>query len=151
MDYLALKAEIGLSAYEGMTNDQIVAALNASTIPTAVDIQISALEGFLLLQGLIPVLETYIDAGTDAGALASAKTLARLVSSARLDIIQTAVAAVMSVFASLVAALANAEPPVISQAQHDEVLSLAAGTISRAQQLIGMTVNVGHIQTARAQ
>lgn len=149
MDYQALNTEIGLPAYVGMSDEQIVTALNASTIAVTNDIQINDLEGLLLLQKLLPELEDYALTGADAAGISAAKALTGLVSSTRLTIVQTSVPQVMTVFTGFVGDLLDAGQ--LTQDQHDEVLGLAVGTISRAQQLLGHSVTVGNIQTARAQ
>lgn len=139
-DYGALKAEIALPAYAGMTDAQISASISANTIPVTIDISIDDLEGYLLLEQLLPELEAYPASTTatdDAtiAAVKAAKALSGLVSSTRLTIVQSSDPTQYAVFKSFVDALLAAPTPQLTQIQHDTVLGMAAGTTSRGAQI----------------
>ena len=54
-DYAALKAAL-TTTYSGQTDAQIVAALNAATVPQAVDVSTQAVLNYLGVNGLLPTV-----------------------------------------------------------------------------------------------
>ena len=58
-NYAALKTALASSTYSGMTDAQIVSALNAATVPIAVDVPTQSVVNYLALNGLLPTVHSW--------------------------------------------------------------------------------------------
>jgi hypothetical protein len=81
-NYAALKAAMATGgAYAGMTDAQVLAAVNAASVPVSVDVQMSAVLDYLALNGLLPTVRGWANtAPTPASGLTAAQSQAAVVS-----------------------------------------------------------------------
>lgn len=154
MDYAALKAEIGLPAYAGMSHAEIAAALNARTIAARVDVGDADLRDVLLLAGIWGRLALLSRLPPSANALTSPTTQDGIVARV-IDLVTIAErglrlsrAGVRNRFAALLTAMV-ADGTITASARTD-LLAPMAVTISRAEELNLPPVSAGDVATARA-
>src|SRR4051812_27833777 len=91
-DYAAIKTEIALPAYNGMTDAQIVGALNGPTIMVAVDVSVGAIEKYLRLRGLMRAINQFANnppAGADPVAVDVAFEILGLILSPNIQKLET--------------------------------------------------------------
>lgn len=148
MNYAALKAEIALPAYDGLTDAQIAAALNAQAVAVHRDAPAAEVERVLLRTTewgrVVRVADGRL---TKPEAVADiCITLVRTVE--RGGEIASASDVDFALLQNMVGLLVQAE--VISTATRDALLALRATTTSRAAQLGLGVVAAGHVQMARA-
>lgn len=140
MDYAALKSEIALPAYAGMTDDQIAATLNAKTVagPDR-QVPIIVLTKYLREAGAWLPIRAAAVAGTSQGAIAAVDYNSDL-RAATIDMDAPIVAAML---ADLVG------HGLLTQAQSDAMVALKATTIPYLSTL-GWSVNVTAADVAAA-
>lgn len=135
MDYAALKAEIALSKYGGMTDAQIAVALAADTITIMQDVPISAVGGYMLARGITAAADAWATAHPDdtTGVLSAVRSLLGLLASPHLTTVEmsnpTIAAAVEQMLGGMVAA------GIMTSTQQAEILALASTSTTRAAQL----------------
>lgn len=150
VNYQALKKEIALPAYVGLSDDEIVAALNAQITGPAIAIPLGTLAGVIEMTGIYERLEATTASLTASDALkAVCRKVLRLVSGvspiAELDMADPAsAAAVGSILDALVAG------SVITADERVAILALGETTTTRARQVFGAPVSVDDLVAARA-
>jgi hypothetical protein len=123
------------------------AALNAQTVAQTIDVPISTVEGYMLVNGIIAAADAWAMAHPDdtTGVLAVIRSLEGLLASPHLTVVEmsdtTIAAAVTTMLATLVAA------SIMTSEQRDAVLAMASASVPKWQPAI----TAGDIQTARAQ
>ena len=137
-NYPALKAAMATGGqYAGMTDAQIVAAVNAATVTQAIDIPISAVTQALALNGLLPTVKGWASvppavSGTVTQAAATAaQTLGLMIGPPPLfDSLQMSDAATAASINSMIGSLVSAG--LIAQAFADSITALATQQVSQA-------------------
>lgn len=155
MDYAALKAEIALPAYSGMTDAQAAAALNATNVTAFVDVAPLDIYAVLLNSGewgRMEMTSRFAATGTFSAPSAQDINVAKMITFVRLvqfpTTLPTSRAAVRTTIGGLLDALLAGG--FIVQATKDAIVALATRTISRGQQLGLGVVAPGDVATARA-
>ena len=136
--YDALKTEIATDplghGYAGMTDEALAASLSAvDRDGPKIDVPISAVEEFLLVNGLLAGIEALAVARPVTLASAAARSLTGLIQSTRLTGITMTDPATATQVEAMLAALTGAS--VLTQSQGDALLALASPKISRAQEI----------------
>lgn len=152
MNYSAIKAELALPSYAGMTDQQAADALNAQNIAIKVDVPSSVVRGTLYATGAWRKIVSLSldgksgDAVHDA-ALVAAKQLIEFCATD--DPFGTSAPAILSEVTTDLAALVTAT--TITPDDQTAVLALTDSKISRADQLnLGEPVLAEHVAKARA-
>lgn len=148
-DYPALKAEIALPVYAGMTDAEIAVSLNAPTISYMQDVICSDARAILFATGEyggIVLLSREVPSGTVPASLVAAAITAI----ATLDQAQAIQASNSTAWGAVQQMLgAFVQAGTLSQASNDALLALAPATTSRAEQLGFIPVYEADIQAAR--
>ena len=135
MDYAALKAELALPKYGGMTDAQIAAALVAETVTTAQDAPISAVEGYMLTRGIIAAADAWAAANPSdkTGVLGAIRSLEGLMASPRLQAVTMTDPATAGAVQQMLGSMTQAG--IMTETQMSEILALGSSTTTRAVQL----------------
>jgi len=149
MTYAALKAEIALPAYEGLSDAEIVAALNAETIDAWRDLSTGEVAGFALLNLAwtgIKALAANAEAPSEARAVADAALT--LLTNPAIQTVQLSDETKRTTFIAMLDALVSAG--AITSDHKAGLLAMAQSKTSRAA-LLGMAgLTVGDLESARA-
>ena len=151
MDYAALKAEIALPAYKGMSDAEIADALNAETIDAVRKVPTWEARSLLLGTGewgAIKLLSRQAPAmgAPEAQAVAVAiTTIDTMTDASVLDADDPEAFAAMQAMVGVLQAAQVLTPPTAAK-----LLALRDVKVSRAQQLGLGHVSPGHLDTARA-
>ena len=123
------------------------AALNAQTTTETVDVPISAVEGYLLINGILPAMQAWAAAhpADTTGVLAVIESIQALVSAPTLQAVAMSDPATNAAVTKMLGALTAAG--LMTSAQEATVLAMATATVPIWQP----TITPGDIQTARAQ
>ncbi len=123
------------------------ATLNAQTTTTIVDVPVGEVEGYLLVNGILPAMQAWAAAHpTDTtGVLAVIESMQALVSAPTLETVAMSNPATNAAVTKMVGALAAAG--LMTSAQASALLEMATVTIPVWQP----PITPGDIQTARAQ
>lgn len=158
-NYSALKAAIGAAPYAGETDEAIISALNALTVPTAAYVQTSAIAAYLGTQGKLSALIKWAaspPSGASALSIVAAEELAFAFQNpgtiAGFDMTNAATAGGMEAFlAALVDPGSGVAGPLVA-ADQAAILALAS-TMTCPAAAYGFPggVTAGDLQTARAQ
>jgi hypothetical protein len=137
-NYAALKAAMATGGqYAGMTDAEVLSAVNDATVTQAVDIPISAVIQALALSGLLPTVKGWASAPpavagtvTQEAAIAAA-TFGFIVGPPPLfDSLQMSVPATATAISGMVSALVSAG--LLASTIADALLGLGAATVSQA-------------------
>ena len=154
-NYQALKTAL-TTTYNGQTDAQIIAAVNAVNVPQAVDIPISAVTQALALNGLLPTVKGWatnpppVSATVPQAAVTAAQTLGMMIGPPPLfDSLQMSVPATAASINSMVTAIVTAG--LLPQALADGIIALGSQNVSQAS-LWGFTngVSENDLVAARA-
>ena len=137
-NYAALKAAMATGgAYAGMTDAEVLSAVNDATVTQAVDIPISAVIQALALSGLLPTVKGWASAppavagSVTQAASTAAATFGFIVGPPPLfDSLQMSVPATATAISGMVSALVSAG--LLSSAVANELLALGTTTVSQA-------------------
>lgn len=143
MDYSGLKAEIVKPAYNGMTDAQIVAALNAATTAGGVLAKVSDILAYLRLNNLwLPIKVAATATPPNMGAVAAVDIFQ--------DVHTPAIDMSSSAAQTLMTDLVSSTPPLLTSAQMQALTSYSQATTSIAAKY-GFTdgVNVHELAAAR--
>ena len=153
-NYEALKTEIATDplnrGYAGMTDDALAASLSGVDRdgPT-IDVPITAVEEFLLVNGLLAGVEALAEARPVTAVSAAARSLTGLIHSTRLAEITMTIPETASQVRTMLAALVAAG--VLTQDQGDALMALASPKISRAQEIgfgpVAMAPDIAHVRS----
>ncbi len=140
MDYSVLKTEIDLPAYSGMTDQQIMNALNDKTIAAYIDVDPLDIEAYLMLYDLwIPIKEgTSLASKKTVEAFRLFKPLSFSDPVKRVKIIQI-----------LDGLVTDVTTPDFTSTHKDFILAMADSFISRADELGLPDVDLTDIQNAK--
>lgn len=145
--YTALKTEIALPAYSGMTDAQIATALNTANITVYSAVPTYTWGGYLMANGFLLALQKYVSSppsGASALAEAAAAMILALLSSPTITSVNladpTALAAVQGMLAALVAEgtagrFTSIAGTAFATAHENAMLAMGTSTVCRAQQL----------------
>jgi hypothetical protein len=137
-NYAALKAAMATGGqYAGMTDAEVLSAVNDATVTQAVDIPISAVIQALALSGLLPTVKGWASAppavagSVTQAASTAAATFGLIVGPPPLfDSLQMSVPATATAISGMVSALVSAG--LLSSAVANELLALGTTTVSQA-------------------
>ena len=146
-NYAALKAAMATGGqYAGMTDAEVLSAVNAATVTQAVDIPISAVIQALALSGLLPTVKGWASAppavagSVTQAASTAAATFGLIVGPPPLfDSLQMSVPATATAISGMVSALVSAG--LLASTIADALLALGTTTVSQAS-LWGFTNGV---------
>lgn len=168
-DQAALKAEIALPAYAGMTEPEIATALNARNIAADTDVPVLSIDRYLASNGIWGRIDARADyyrskLAAEPGVnsvnerkLAALRTMARALE--RLPDFQTSnpanKAAVFALIENLYLPTDATPTPgegLITLQQRNQLRQMVAGLISRAEQMFGAGTRItsGDVSRARA-
>lgn len=158
MDYAALKAEIALPAYAGMSDAEIAVALNAAVIDVAQNVEASVVRGDILadaemawgwvgVMATAPLLPSDPLAPVKALCLVVRDTLSLVVTLEATD--EAKWTAMQAALNGLLLARQQTGIPLMSEALRDAVLARRMTKISRAAQLGLPPVDEQAVITAR--
>jgi hypothetical protein len=141
MDYASLKA-----VDPGGDLASAVATLVAQTVTVAVDVPISTVAGYMLVNGIVAAADAWATAHADdtTGVLGVIRSLEGLLASPHLSVVEMSDAGIAAAVTSMLGALVSAE--IMSGAQQAAILAMSSATVPKWP---GLTA--GDIQTARAQ
>ena len=137
-NYAALKAAMATGGqYAGMTDAEVLSAVNDATVTQAVDIPISAVTQALALSGLLPPVKGWASAppavagSVTQAASTAAATFGFIVGPPPLfDSLQMSVPATATAISGMVSALVSAG--LLASTIADALLGLGAATVSQA-------------------
>ena len=142
-NYAALKAAMATGgAYAGMTDAQIVAALNAVSVAVQVDVPTQSVVDYLALNGLLPTVRSWANASPTppAAGLTAAQTQAAVVSAQTFglmigpppmwDTLQMSDPTTNAQITGMVDALVTGG--LMPQANADAILAMGKTTVSQA-------------------
>ena len=137
-NYAALKAAMATGgAYAGMTDAAVLAAVNAASVPQAVDIPISAVTQALALNGLLPTVKGWatnppaVGGSVTQAAATAAQTLGLMVGPPPLfDSLQMSVPATAQAINGMVSALVSAG--LLTSTFADSITALGTQNVSQA-------------------
>ena len=153
MDYAALKAEIELPAYAGMSDDDIAAALNAATVPVETSVSTKAIRRYMMLTGAwakIALVSEGVNLGAGTPTIphrVAAITALAAVGPGAFDDFDLQDSNVRAPMAAMLHALV--EIGAISQSDKNAVLDLRKTTVSRASQIGWPSVGANDVAHAR--
>lgn len=145
MDYAALRAEIALSKYGGMTDAQIATAVTAETVTTAQDVAISAVGGYMLARGIIAKADAWAAANPadTSGVLVAIRSLEGLMASPHLTVVEMSNPDIAAAVQQMIGGMAAAG--IMTSAQQTEILAMAQINTTRAAQL-GLDTDIHDIE-----
>jgi len=134
-DYAGLKAEIGLSKYNGLTDDQISVLLETPIVVTK-DVPVSTVEGYLRSRMLMGGIQRFIanpPAGVPAALLEGLSELLGMCSSPHVDNVAMTDPAVSGAVQQILGGAVSFS--LMTQANMDDLLAMGVYTTTRASQL----------------
>jgi hypothetical protein len=125
----------------------IAATLNAETVTQTIDVPISTVQGYMLVNGIVAAADAWAMAHPDdtTGVLAVIRSLEGLLASPHLTVVEMTSPAIAASVTTMLGVLAAAS--IMTSDQRDAVLAMASATVPKWQP----AVTAGDIQTARAQ
>lgn len=135
-NYLALKTQIASTTYSGMTDAQIVAALNTANIAVTQDVPVASVEAYFELHGLLMAVQGFIaspPAGASSLSIAAAHGLLAIIQSPHVQTVQMSDPATNATVAAMLGALVNpgtAAAPItgpLAAADQSAILAMASG------------------------
>lgn len=160
MNLATLKTEIALPAYAGMSENEMAAALNAQTIPADIDVATVLIARRLIGQGILGKIDARIAYYTPKAGAAVSKDGADEVALSKLHTARRALellpafemtnAQTKTFVQNMTADLVT--EGVMTAPQRTQLLAIADGFISRAEQLFGRgtVVTSGDVSRAKA-
>jgi phage I-like protein len=127
VDYAALKAEIAKPDYAGMSDAQIVAALNAKTVasPLPLDVPVASVEAYLSLAGVLTAIEDWLQANAaPSAARTAARELLRTIASPHVTSFEMSKPATFAAVQNMLGALEQVA--LLSAQQASDLLALAS-------------------------
>lgn len=122
----------GRALVAGMTTQQKLDAVNAWTVVEQVDVSVADVESYLSMQGLLTAFEDWLDTLTvpapQTAWRTAVKELLRTVASPHVTTFRTADPATYAALKGMVDAIRTGG--LMSQAQHDAVLAMAAANVN---------------------
>lgn len=149
-DYAALKAEISKPSYDGLSDEQIAAELNAANIAVPADIGVGDVEGYLRLNARITGLEDWIAANPNPSVARTAARELLGILSGKVTVLSTGTPTTRAVLQGMFAAIVSAGAGGVTQADSDALFGMAQRNVSWAQQNGWPTIGPGDVANARA-